>query len=121
MRLELTSQQLSQIPGYGEGMNVADIRAYWEMADPMPQIGEGEVLKTRRYMGADRDDKMELEAAREQYKAAREHFLNLDTVYEDDIKELERAREKFEIAFDQYLAGGGKKTIQQKLQSQIFR
>jgi sporulation protein YlmC with PRC-barrel domain len=118
MKLELTSQQLTHVPGYGEDMTVADIRAYWELQDPQ---GRDIDTPTPRYRGADRTDKLELERARENYKAARAHFLNLDTVYGDDIKELERAREKMEIAFEQYLKGGGEKTIQQKLQSQIFR
>lgn len=117
MKLKLTTQQLANVPGYGNGMTVADIRAYWELTEPMPQEG----LPRPHYMGADRVDKMELEKARQNYKAAREHFLNLDTVYADDIQELERARKNFDTAFEEYLKGGGQKTVQQKLQSEIFR
>jgi sporulation protein YlmC with PRC-barrel domain len=121
MQLDVTTQQLANIPGYGKDVDVGDIRGYWELSDPNLPTQEGKGLPIPHYRGADRVDKFELERARQQYQMAREHFTNLDTVYQDDIEELERARDQFEEAFLQYSREGGEKTIQQKLQSQIFR
>ena len=119
MKLELSAQQLANVPGYGDdSMTIADVRAYWELEDPR-DIG----VPQPHYMGADRVDEMELKKARQNYKAAREHFYSLETVYADDIKELERAKEKFDNALVEYAIaqGTGGETVQQKLQDQIFR
>ena len=117
VKLNVSSQQLANIPGYGEEMNIADIRGYWELHEP--QLTKG--LPSPHYMGADRADKMELQRAWQHYKQAKDNFNNLDVVYRDDVANLERDRKQYEEAFLRFSREGGKKTIQQKLQSQIFR
>lgn len=105
--------KLTNIPGYGTEVNIVDIRAFWELADPLPELQEGEVVESLRYRGSKQFDKAELQKPQQRYQRALENFRNLDVVYRDDVRELERAREQYEEAFLQYSREGGQKTIQQ--------
>jgi sporulation protein YlmC with PRC-barrel domain len=121
VKLDVTTKQLANIPGFVEDMSIGDVRGYWELADPLPEITQEEMRQFRGDRGPRQFDKAQLRKAQERYQMALENFRNLDVVYRDDIRDLERAREQYEQAFLDYSREGGKKTIQQKLQSQIFR
>ena len=88
-----------------------------EQEPPTIASSMGEVQDPERY-----DDlrRLELERAKARWDAAYERFQNLHTLFQDDIKELERERERFQQAIAKYNRDQDK-TIQQELQSQIFR
>lgn len=120
--LHVHKKQLQKIPTFGKDMTVLDIRGYWELSgdeEEPPAIASsfGEVEDTEHY-----DDfrRLELERAKARWDKAYERFHNLHTRFQDDIEELERERERFQQALTKYNRDQNK-TIQQELQSQIFR
>ncbi|MDT7043746.1 hypothetical protein [Candidatus Nitronereus thalassa] len=113
--INATFDQLSNMPAFGNEMSVYDVRAFWELHDP--------TLKspvTPEYQGVDRVANLDLERERARYESARDRFLDTQTKFEDDRQAMERARERWEDALLDYRTETGK-TIQQELQSQIFR
>lgn len=120
--LHVSKKQLQKVPTFGQNMTVLDVRGYWELGggeEEPPSIASsiGEVEDPERYKDLRR---LELEQAKTRWDTAYERFQNLHTRFQDDIEELERERERFQDAMAKYNRNQDK-TIQQELQSQIFR
>ncbi len=117
--LDVTGAQLARIPTFGRDMSVMDVRAYWELSEET-ETQPAEFLESREYHGSDRVAELELAAARAQFEAARDRYLNSKTLYQSDLEAMERARKSWADAVHKFRFDSDK-TIQQELQKQIFR